>query len=68
MQTLAQIISVLLVLIAASLVFFVIYVFATEDDVRVGVAIAYVVAAILLTAAAVVVWRRASGPSQPPLR
>jgi hypothetical protein len=59
MRILLRIVAILFVIIAAVLVYSVISV-ASDDgsDLRVGVAIAYVVGAILLLAGAVALWRR----------
>jgi predicted Co/Zn/Cd cation transporter (cation efflux family) len=59
MGVLLRVFAVLAVLIAAFLVYAVINAAASDGGARVGVAIAYIVGALLLTWAAVMSWRRA---------
>ena len=64
MPILMRLIAVLLFLIAASLVYFVIDAFANQDEqnVRVWVAVIYIVLAIGAAIASIAAWRRASHP------
>jgi hypothetical protein len=68
MSVLLRVFAVLAVAIAAFLVYAVIHAAASDGGARAGVAIGYIIGAIVLTAGAVWAWRRASGgpvaPSQ----
>jgi hypothetical protein len=64
MKVLLRIAAVLFVLIAAVLVYAVIDALGSDGDVRVGVAIAYIVGSIVLIWGAITLWRR-GGPVAP---
>jgi hypothetical protein len=61
MKVLLRAVAVLFVAIGVFLVYAVIHAAASDGGARVGVAIGYIVAAILLTWAAVALWRRGGG-------
>ena len=63
MKILLRAVAVLFVLIAAFLVYAVIHALASAGGARPGVAVAYVVGAILLAVAASELWRRPSRPA-----
>ncbi len=60
MKILLRIVAVVLVVIAALLVYFVIDAVASDAGARVGVAIAYIIGALLALAAAGALWRRSA--------
>jgi multisubunit Na+/H+ antiporter MnhB subunit len=61
MRVLMRAIAVLFVAIAAFLVYAVIHAAASEGGAKTGVAIGYIIGAIVLTAAAAYLWRRPAG-------
>jgi hypothetical protein len=61
MRVLLRAVAVLFVVIALLLIYFVIKAVASDDDVRVGVAIGYVLGAIVLSGLATYLWRRSAG-------
>jgi multisubunit Na+/H+ antiporter MnhB subunit len=63
MKTLLRAIAVLFVLIAAFLVYAVIHAVNSAGGARAGVAVAYIVGAILLALAARALWRRPARPA-----
>ena len=69
MKVLLRAVAVLFVAIGAFLIYAVIHAAASDGGARAGVAIGYIVAAALLTWAAVALWRRGRGttpaPTQP---
>lgn len=65
MRTVLRIIAVLFVLIAALLVYAVIAAVSSDGGAKTGVAIAYIVGAILLLAGAAALWRRPAAPAGP---
>ena len=58
MKTLLRIVAIVLVLIAAVLVYAVINAVSSDGGAKTGVAIAYIVGAIVLVAGAAALWRR----------
>ena len=66
MSVLLRVFAVLAVAIAALLVYAVIHAAASDGGARVGVAIAYIVGACVLTYGALMAWRRASRPRATP--
>ena len=62
MKVLLRAVAVLFVAIGAFLIYAVINALASDGGARAGVAIGYVVAAALLTWAAVALWRRSAAP------
>lgn len=58
MRTLLRIVAIVFVLIAALLVYAVINAVSSEGGAKTGVAIAYIVGAILLVVGAAALWRR----------
>ena len=58
MKTLLRIVAIVLVLIAAVLVYAVIAAVSSDGGAKTGVAIAYIVGAIVLVAGAAALWRR----------
>ena len=67
MKVLLRAVAVLFVAIGALLIYAVINALGSEGGARAGVAVAYIVGAVLLGWAAVALWRRggASAPAQP---
>ena len=62
MKILARTFAVLFVAIAVFLIYAVIHALASDGGARAGVAVAYVIGSIVLTAAAVKLWRVSSRP------
>lgn len=62
MKVLLRAVAVLFVLIAAFLIYAVIHAGLSDGGARAGVAIGYIIGAILLVVAARALWRRPAGP------
>ena len=66
MKILLRAVAVLFIVIAAVLVYAVIAAAASDGGAKAGVAIAYIIGAIVLAVAAGALWRRPVGASRPP--